>query len=404
VALNSWQFLLFASAAVLIVPIFTGGARAVVFLAFNAVFIWSYWGPESLPYAVGYGLTGYLAARLVQGRGTVVLVASVALLSIAFVYMRGYQLGGQADAGGPGTANALAFVGLSFLFFKMIHVVVDSWSGTIGHLSIRHYANYCLSFTTVLMGPIERYQDFVAQSDGQAPRTFEVNLDGVNRVLRGLLKAFVLAPFVAPYALKHGLPIETLEGGDLLLRTYAFYAFLYLDFSGYCDIVIGIASLMGHRLPENFNFPFLSRNVSEYWLRVHRSLTLWLTDYIFTPTYRWALGSGGLGAHGFLALAGSLMLTMIVAGVWHGTTLNFAAFGLVHGAALVAVRGYEHIMVAQLGRARLRRFEERPGVKIAAIFLTYNFTSLAYVFFALDLDEGIRVLERLATTVGGLRS
>lgn len=397
-ALNTWQFFLLAICAVLVIPVARGWFRVAVFLALNGAFVWSYWGLAATPVAVGYCLTGYVCARLARGRGTGALVASLTLLTAIFVYLRGYTSGPSVA---PGAAGLVAVAGLSFLFFKMIHVVVDTASGSIEELSLRHYLNYCLNFTTVLMGPIQRYQDFAAQWEGGLPEaghSFEVHMDAANRVLRGLLKAFVLAPFVAPYVLRPGLPIESLGGGELLLKTYAFYVFLYLDFSGYCDIMIGIACLMGFRLPENFQFPFLSRNVSAYWLRVHRSLTLWLTDYIFTPAYRFALQARGLGAYGFLALAASLLLTMLVAGVWHGTTLNFVVFGLIHGVALVLVRGYEQVMTRWLGRARFRRFEETPYVAVAATLLTYNFTSLAYAFFVLDVGEGVRLFERLAVT------
>jgi membrane protein involved in D-alanine export len=254
------------------------------------------------------------------------------------------------------------------------------------------------------MGPIQRFQDFAAQWNGEKRALtpdFEAHLDTTNRILRGLVKAFVLAPYLQPYVLQPGVPVDTIGTGELLVRVYAFYIFLYLDFSGYCDIVIGIGSLMGIRPPENFDFPFLARNVSAYWLRVHRSLTEWLTDYVFTPVYRMALRSGWLGARGFLALALSLFLTMLVAGVWHGTTLNFAIFGIVHGAALIVARGYETLMVGWLGRARFKRFTERPYVTAAAVLLTYNFTSLAYTFFVLDVDRSFRVIGRIAAFAAG---
>jgi D-alanyl-lipoteichoic acid acyltransferase DltB (MBOAT superfamily) len=226
----------------------------------------------------------------------------------------------------------------------------------------------------------------------------EANVDGVNRVLRGLVKAFVLAPLLSPYVLRHGLPIESLGDLDLLVGVFGFYVFLYLDFSGYCDIMIGIARLMGFTLPEYFDFPFLARNVSEYWLRVHRSLTLWLTDYVFAPMYRWSLHVPVFGAYPFLALSVSLIVTMGVAGLWHGATPSFVAFGLVHGVALVVVRGYEQVMVRSLGRVRFRRFEEARPVRIGATALTYGFTSLAYAFFVLDLPEVVRLFGRLGET------
>jgi D-alanyl-lipoteichoic acid acyltransferase DltB (MBOAT superfamily) len=398
-ALNSWTFLILATIAILIVPVTRGVVRTAGFLALNLGFVWSYWGPLATPVALAFCLSGLAGARLVRGRGTGALTVTLAVLTGAFVYLRGYTLGGPASST---NAGIIAFAGLSFLFFKMVHVVVDSASGAITDLSLGRYLNYCLNFTTVLMGPIQRFQDFSTQwtSEAATPSSFETCIAAANRVLRGFVKAFGLAPLVAPYILRPGLPIERMGGGELLLAIYAFYIFLYLDFSGYCDIVIGIGSLMGFRLPENFRFPFLARDVSAYWLRVHRSLTVWLTDYIFTPAYRFALGARGIGRHAFVALAGSLLLTMLVAGAWHGTTLNFVVFGLLHGIALIVVRAYEQLMVRRMGRAAFRRFTERPAVTALAIFVTYNFTSLAYTFFALDVNESVRVMERLAATAG----
>ena len=406
-ALNSWPFAALAVLAVLIVPVVSGLARTAAFLTINVVFVWSYWGPRGMVVGLAFCLAGYLAVRLVRERPWGVLASCLVVLTAAFLYLRGYTFGGTAAPDAPTAAGVVAIAGLSFLFFKMVHVVVDVAGGAIEPPPVGRYFNYCLNFTTILMGPIQRYQDFAAQWAGHANHEansagFEVHLDAANRVLRGLVKAFVLAPFLAPYVLQPGLPIETTGGGELLLRIYSFYVFLYLDFSGYCDIVIGVGSLMGVRPPENFRFPFLARNVSEYWLRVHKSLTLWLTDYIFTPSYRAALRARGLAGRGFLALAASLLLTMLVAGAWHGTTLNFVLFGLVHGLALVAVRGYEQVMVRKLGRVRFRRVVERPSMTVLAILLTYNFTSLAYVFFVLDIDESRRVFARLATLAAGL--
>ncbi len=402
-ALNSWQFLVLAATAVMMVPVTQGWLRTTLFLAINLAFVWSYWGAVGMPVGLAFCLAGYTCARLVQTRGTTALVASLIVLTAAFVYLRGYTMGASA-APSSTTASFIAIAGLSFLFFKMVHVVVDMAGGSIERLPLPVYLNYCLNFTTVLMGPIQRYQDFSTQWNGEAPDRpgFEVYVDAANRVLRGCVKAFVLAPVLAPYVLRPGLPIERMGAGELLVAIYAFYVFLYLDFSGYCDIVIGVGSLMGVKPPENFRFPFLARDVSEYWLRVHRSLTTWLTDYIFNPLYRFALGIRGGHVNAFLALGGSLIVTMLVAGIWHGTTLNFVVFGLVHGIALVVVRGYEHVMVKRLGRAGFRRFAERRLVTAVAVFLTYNFTSLAYMFFVLDVGESVRVVERLAKSAVGL--
>jgi D-alanyl-lipoteichoic acid acyltransferase DltB (MBOAT superfamily) len=398
-ALNSWQFVLLAATAVALLPVTRGWIRTGIFLALNLAFVSSYWGTAALPIGVGFLLLGYAAIRFVRGRGTAALVCSLTALTAVFIVLRGYSF----DASPPSRTAGLgvvAIAGVSFLFFKIVHVVVDVASGTIPHVPFARYLNYCLNFTTVLMGPIQRFQDFATQWDGRdgtSPLAFEQAIDATNRVLRGFLKAFVLAPYLAPYALAPGVAIDTLSATDALLRIYTFYIFLYLDFSGYCDVVIGIGSLMGIRPPENFNFPFLARNVSEYWLRVHRSLTQWLTDYIFTPSYTWALRARGLARHGFLALAACLLLTMLVAGVWHGTTSNFVVFGLIHGVALVVMRGYDQVMTRWLGRGRFHQLQESRVATAAAIFLTYNFTSIAYVFFVLNVGDGMHLLVRLTT-------
>jgi D-alanyl-lipoteichoic acid acyltransferase DltB (MBOAT superfamily) len=401
-ALNSWPFLVLAACAILIVPASRGRFRTSSFLAINLIFVWSYWGRTAMATGLAFCVAGFAFARIARGRAGAVLAAGLAAVTVAFVWLRGYTWGGAAPSGEAGAAGVVAIAGLSFLFFKIVHVVVDASSGSIERLPFTGYLNYCLNFTTFLMGPIQRYQDFAAQWSGQsAPAAgLEAYADATNRVLRGLVKAFVIAPIVVPYLLEPGRPIERMGAEELLLGLYSYYIYLYLDFSGYCDIVIGIGVLMGVKPPENFRFPFLSRNVSEYWLRVHRSLTTWLTDYVFTPAYRFALGTGVLGQRGFLALASSLLLTMIVAGVWHGTAPSFLVFGVIHGVALVVVRGYEQVMVRRLGRARFKAFSERPLVTAAAVFLTFNFTSLAYVLFVLDVDESVRVFERLAVTAG----
>lgn len=400
--LSSWSFVLLAGAAILTLPIASGSVRTAAFLVLNAAFASSYWGLVAVPVAVGFLLLGYGAARVANGRGSLALAALLLLLIATFTYLRGYTIGWTTPRNDM-PAGIIAIVGLSFLFFKMVHVVIDASSGVISPPSLPHYLNYCLNFTTLLMGPIQRLQDFTAQWNDQRSverLDLERGLDVANRILRGALKAFVLAPFLAPYVMRPGMAVESMGTGELVLRVYTFYVFLYLDFSGYCDIMIGIGGLMGITPPENFNFPFLARNVSAYWLRVHRSLTEWLTDYVFTPAYKWTLGMGGLARHGFVALAASLMLTMLVAGAWHGTTLNFVLFGLVHGAALVIMRAYEQTMTAWLGRVRFRHFEENPFATAGAVFLTYNFTSLAYVFFALDAHEGTHVIARLAGLAG----
>jgi D-alanyl-lipoteichoic acid acyltransferase DltB (MBOAT superfamily) len=400
VALSSWQFLALAAGAAIAIPLSTGKVRLALFLAANATFAWSYWGPLA-GVAVAFCLVGYVCARLVTGRGAFALAGAIAVITLTFAGLRGYSLDTLSSADAVSPRGALAFAGLSFLFFKIVHVVADAAAGSLGALAPGQYAAYCTSFTTLLMGPIQRYQDFTAQwTHGPSESLgLEPRIDAVNRVLRGLLKAYTIAPWVQPYVLRPGLDVAALPAADLLTRTVTFYVYLYLEFSGYCDIVIGAGTMLGVRPPENFAFPFLARNVSAYWLRVHRSLTLWLTDYVFTPSYRYVLGTATGERFPFLALAAALMLTMLVAGLWHGTTLNFLLFGLVHGVALVVARAYEHVLVGRVGRRRFKAFSESRTVTAVATGFTLAFTSLAYALFVLPATDAWRLYGRLASWV-----
>jgi membrane protein involved in D-alanine export len=159
--------------------------------------------------------------------------------------------------------------------------------------------------------------------------------------------------------------------------------------------VIGVGCLLGVRPPENFNLPFLSSNPSQYWQRVHESLTSWLTDYVFNPLYAAALRSGWLGWHPLAAMAVAVMATMLVAGLWHGTTLAFVMFGLVHGLYLVVFRSYEHAALSVLGRKGLRKLRDSRVWLVASTIITFHFTATAYIFFVLDTNQLLLVLDRL---------
>jgi D-alanyl-lipoteichoic acid acyltransferase DltB (MBOAT superfamily) len=157
---------------------------------------------------------------------------------------------------------------------------------------------------------------------------------------------------------------------------------------------------MGIRPPENFNKPFLSKNVSEFWLRMHRSLTLWLTDYVFSPTYKRALSSRILSAHPVTAMSYALLVTMIVSGLWHGTTASFLVFGIVHGIYLVIQRVWEAAISARLGRKKARELRQRLFYRFSSTLLTFHATAFAYVFFVLDLNRIVTMFKYMEFRIG----
>lgn len=397
--LLSLEFIVLATALILWVRFVRGPFRMLGFLIGSAVYAESFLTPVGVAIATAFILAGYVFARIVQRAPRFTPIA-VTLLVAAFVYVRGYDIVLALVPDGFWSA-ALATAGLSYLLFKVIHVVVDAAAGGLPGIGLVSYTAYCLNFTTFLLGPIQRYQSFREQWEGRheplAP-DLASHLDAANRVLRGFLKKWVVAALLADMALLPGESIQGLGLGEIVLGAWIFYLYLYFDFSGYCDVVIGIGKLMGVAPPENFWLPFFSPNVAQYWLRVHRSLTEWLTDYVFNPLYAALLRSPRMRTHRLASRNIAIGITMLVAGLWHGTTLSFLLFGIVHAFYQVVYRTTEHVLTAKLGAQGLRALRARRSWAIMGGSITFVATASAYVFFVLTPSQ----LASLARALPGL--
>jgi D-alanyl-lipoteichoic acid acyltransferase DltB (MBOAT superfamily) len=207
---------------------------------------------------------------------------------------------------------------------------------------------------------------------------------------------YIIAERIYPFTLPEAPDrlAATLEAS--LLNIYCYYFYLYCNFSGYCDVVIGIGSLLGVRPPENFNMPFLATNISDYWSRWHRSLTLWLTSYVFSPLYKWCLTHAWLGQRPLLAMNVSLLATMLISGLWHGTTLNFAIWGALHGVFLIVFRSWETLATTWFGKSWLRTWQKSRTAQFAGVLVTFHAVALALVFFRFEADQAFQMFESLA--------
>jgi D-alanyl-lipoteichoic acid acyltransferase DltB (MBOAT superfamily) len=228
-----------------------------------------------------------LVAVRARPRGAIVAIG-IGLVLALFLYLKQYRL--VADFIPFPNAwdirlHPVEVVGLSYMTFKFIHMLIDQWQGQLVPFSLWRYLNYQLSFFTIVAGPIQRYNDFVRyweEMDLQPSETRESLLLWI-RILTGMIKVGLLSAYVQstyPSPLHAAFNVR-----QALLTFYAYPVYLYLNFSGYTDIVIGAAGLLGFRLPENFNRPWLSRNVLDFWDRWHITLTHWIRDYIFMASY-----------------------------------------------------------------------------------------------------------------------
>ena len=393
----SIEFFSFSIASVILLSLLGGSARQTVFLAVNLIFVWLIVGFQGALSTVAFCVLGYALIQAHLRWPHLRLYLTLSAFVALFAYMRNYEML-QWFLPDDVLTNALRTIGLSFILFRIIHVLVDARSGTLRELDFFTYLNYCLSFTTFMMGPIQRYQDYYDQWHGRRQAidpTFEAHLDAVLRILLGLVKAYVLAAWLNTLALKADTNVSDLNAVGFIVQLYAFYFYLYLNFSGYCDIVIGIGSLFGVRPPENFNMPFIAQNISDFWLRQHRSLTLWLTDYVFSPTYKAMLSGGPLSRSPVLAGSLALLLTMLVSGLWHGTSVGFLFFGLAHGLYLVTYHIWDHWLVRMWGRRHAAAFRTTRPARAAGIFLTFNAAAFAFLFFRLDTPHLYQLLNGL---------
>lgn len=220
-------------------------------------------------------------------------------------------------------------IGISFYIFQSISYVVDLYRGDAEPArNAVDFAAFMALFPQLIAGPVLRYKDL----DGQLrSRTHTVDkfAEGSTRFMQGFIKKVFIADSIAPLV-AHGYALQDPTTADAWLTALAYTAQLYFDFSGYTDMAIGLGLMMGFRFIENFNQPYISQSITEFWRRWHMSLSTWLRDYLYVPL--------GGNRHGTFKTYRNLLLTMLLGGLWHGANWTFVLWGAFHGAVLAVER------------------------------------------------------------------
>lgn len=325
--------------------------------------------------------------------GLLVLLKTPALAKLAAGSLRGWM--GQ----NPALADALdiRWLGFSYISFRLIHTLRDRQSGRLPESGLRAYLSYLIFFPALAAGPIDRLERF-QQDYAAGPETVSVQrraedlTEAARRLALGLFKKFALADTLALVALSPLNAGQVRGAGWLWLLLYAYALLIYLDFSGYTDIAIGLGRLWGVRLPENFDKPYLRPNLTQFWNNWHMTLTQWFRAYYFNPLVRWLRGPRFRLQPGAVLLL-SQVTTFFLIGMWHGVSWNFAIWGLWHGLGLFAQNRWSEFARGRFanlppGRARVLR-----GLSTA---LTFHYVALGWVWFTLPTPgAALRVLGRL---------
>jgi len=266
-------------------------------------------------------------------------------------------------------------VGISFFTFQAMSYVIDLNRKVIKPMSMLDFAVYLSFFPQLVAGPIVRAAEMAPQIRNHPDPRQVASGEAFQLILRGLFKKVVVSSWLASSIVDDVFANpEGHSSQDVLLGVYAYAIQIYADFSGYTDIAIGVALLLGFRFPTNFDRPYRALSLREFWQRWHITLSSWLRDYLYIP-----LG-GNRGKE--VETYRNLLLTMILGGLWHGSTWNFVIWGLIHGIALAVER-------------MLPNRQTHPGIRWLA---TFHIVCFAWVFFRADsLASALDVFSAIAS-------
>lgn len=387
---------------------------AVAWLVAASLFFYAWWRLDFLPLLLLSVLFNYAVGRLLvnRPRGWLLGLGIAANLgALGWFKYSGFladAINGLTGAGIP-VPQVLLPLAISFFTFQQIAYLIDAHAGVVRETSLARYTLFVVFFPQLIAGPIVHHKEMLDQF--AKPEVYRPRLDnlilGLTAFAIGLFKkVFIADPLAAQTPLAFGPALDGLAPGfiDAWFGAIAFSLQLYFDFSGYSDMAIGLGLMFGIRLPVNFASPFKAASIIEFWQRWHITLTRFLTGYLYTPLVTAAMRRRQRASKPMLKrsapaigpfvslLAIPTLITMGLAGVWHGAGWQFVAFGLLHGALLVLNHAWRFAgpkLGPRLGLGRIGH-----AACVLATFLTVTVT---LVFFkAASLEHAMTVLRGMA--------
>jgi len=401
-SVTSLTFIAFAMATAVLHALWSNSIwRAAIFLAANVLFVAAFTtSPQALlPYSL-FLLWGYISVRSAQfvpGRAAAALFVVSTL--VIFCWLKKYWF----LSAFPFLSYPYLTIGLSYSFFRIMGMIIDAREDPeIAKVGPVGYFNFAMNFPTMIAGPIDRYQNF---SQPAEPVSWPMVGRGIERMVIGIFKVVVLSAMFSSLQSQgtDGVLGNAAAAHKILLSLMSFGVYpiyLYFNFSGYTDIVIGVGYLFGKQYPENFNAPFSSFNFLEYWTRWHMSLSNWLRDYVYTPLVQFMMRRSSskrldpyIGAIGYF-------VTFFLIGIWHGSTVIFAIYGLLLGLGVSVNKLYQIHMATLIGKKPYKNLTAQSYYRFSARGLTYTWTSFCLICFWASGEQATRIVQALGT--GGM--
>jgi len=362
----------------------------------------AYWFSRKVRFAAGATIILILALFIILKTEPLTLLASTMLREWA------------GQSGDLASAMDIPWLGFSYLAFRLIHTLRDHQLGKLPPYTLGEFVSYAIFFPTYTAGPIDRSQRFIQElshptTTMDADKTPDNNKTGITtrasleinnigwggyRIIWGIFKKFVLADSLALIALSSQNALQVSSSGWMWILLYAYALRIYFDFSGYTDIALGLGRLLGFKLPENFNHPYLKRNLTTFWNSWHITLAQWFRAYFFNPITR-SMRSRKRQLPAWAMIIIAQLSTMLLIGLWHGVTWNFAIWGLWHGVGL-----FVHNRWTNWSRPWLASMDSHPILmkfsNFTSWFVTINYVVLGWVWFALpDPELALKVFQVL---------
>ena len=291
------------------------------------------------------------------------------------------------------TANMklLAIAGISYIGFKIIHFMVDLRNGDIQSVDPIEFISWLLFFPSIVAGPMMRFQDWQEQRSKMF-LTLDMAVEGLQRIAIGLFMKLVIADIIYGGTIAQLSDLTQATFFQIALGCALYTVFLFFDFAGYSHIAVGIGLFWSIRLPDNFNKPYLARNLADFWNRWHISLSTILRDYLFYPLTLTLKRSSLFKGQIVLGTMLPPLVTFLVAGGWHGAGRNFVLYGALHGIGL----GVVALLKQHRKKGSFLLWWEKSLVgRIGGIATTFSYVSFTFLFFALPWNSILILWHRL---------
>ena len=271
--------------------------------------------------------------------------------------------------------HLLSFIGISYMSFKTIQIMLEISDGLIKEkISVKDYLQFLLFFPTVSSGPIDRSRRFIKEINEVMPRKDYLELagDGIYRIVLGLLYKVVLSTYVYQMLLalsNTGTVVYSIK------YMYLYTLYLFFDFAGYSLMAVGSSNILGIQTPMNFNKPFLSIDIKDFWTRWHITLSTWLRDFVFSRVLmqvirkKWFKNRLHNAAYAY-------MVNMLVMGFWHGISVSYIAYGFYHG---ILMSGFE---IYQKKSTFYKKHKNKTWYKLISWFVTMNLVMVGFFIFS----------------------